>query len=140
MKFPHERLVKKPGTAKEYKKNKTKSRMTKDLDISEETIEKIIQKYLDGLYESEGKEHLKEGKKHLSYKDFLKIALDFFECENKIRSTFPCIKGFMFREGQLSFIVDNSADDNTKKEIRDVFVNFADLGRIIEMIESAKSK
>ncbi len=81
------------------------------------------------------REDLKKEFYSFSYKDYLRNAINFFECYRNIRGLLPGIKGFMFDKNQVRFVVDGSVDEDKKKEIREAFVGFVDFGQIVERIK-----
>ena len=96
-------------------------------------FKELTQEDLDELFED--REDLKEKLKHLSGKNLLEIAIDFFECKAKVTAEFPCIRGFMFRDGKIIFIVDESINEEKKKKIRKFLVGFADFNKIVAKIK-----
>ncbi len=105
----------------------------KEERVVDESIERVLKEVIDELYGD--REDLKKEFYSFSYKDYLRNAINFFECYRNIRGLLPGIKGFMFDKNQVRFVVDGSVDEDKKKEIREAFVGFVDFGQIVERIK-----
>jgi len=74
----------------------------------------------------------------LSLEDYLKIAINFLEWQDEwqeeIRSKFPCIKSFVFENGQIVLVVNGSIDEKKKREIQDSIITFTSFDEMIEKV------
>lgn len=108
-------------------------------EILDAHIEEVVRKVIDELYGE--RKDLKRKFPAFNYKNYLEVAIDFLESYIKLIGLFPEVRGFMFDEGRVKFVIDDSAvDGDKKKKIREAFVGFVDRDPIIKKIKAKQEK